>query len=421
MSHVRKELTAIGESEELIVAIENALPLLNDQFDSGAHNLGVNILKSLRVRFNEHNHASTFSVPKDTALYPFVEYLKQFPIEIQFDIIDYIPELFDYKCISPLTGADDEWFEVYSDEKETLLQNKRCGTVFKDTRAFNGQAYDLDGRLKAYPNFFHDSWSYYGTSGNMLKLIDFPYTPKMEYLYYHSEGDKILLEENFDTKGIAKLWHQLSACGIDPEYNTIINETVFMTKEQAEEAMEIFHKSVKHISKLEDRHSFYDYGDISNRINQARRLVGLLGYDYQQTDDGCYLIRGIKHEFRLAEVLMPNAHYQKWISLSRTDNSINTGPESHDILYAWVLEPVTPDHHPLPADYLYVDRLTDKIGQLQQYEHSLRTGIRNDIFVMIGGDTDAYLHNQRRKYGFAHPKRKMNRKFDEVCTVESKE
>lgn len=335
--------------------------------------------------------------------------------EVRYKVYSTLALLMDHKPISPLTGDDDEWIEV----SDGLFQNKRCSTVFKDNDVFNGQAYDIDGRFKGYPNVFHDSWSYWGVSGSMVKLVEFPYTPKSEKLHYHSEGSKILLEEEFDTKHTERLWHQLIVCGIDPEHNTINNEIVFMTKEVAEKVMEHFHQEIKHKRKLGDRYSFYSEDDSLTDIDiNAHRLVGLLGYEYQQTEDGCYLIRGIKHEFRLAEVLMPNAHYQKWISLSRTVNSINTGPESHDILYAWVLEPVTPDHCKKDnhKDYLYVDRLTDKIGQLRQYEQSLRTGVRQDIFVMIGGDTDDYLYRQRRKYGFAHPKRKMNRKFDEGCT-----
>jgi hypothetical protein len=45
------------------------------------------------------------------------------------------------KCLSPLTGAPDEWF----DHGGGVLQNKRCGTVFMDPRFHDGKlAYDLD-------------------------------------------------------------------------------------------------------------------------------------------------------------------------------------------------------------------------------------------------------------------------------------
>jgi hypothetical protein len=45
------------------------------------------------------------------------------------------------KCLSPLTGEDDEWREV----GQGVYQNKRLGSVFKDPRYHDGKiAYDLD-------------------------------------------------------------------------------------------------------------------------------------------------------------------------------------------------------------------------------------------------------------------------------------
>lgn len=45
------------------------------------------------------------------------------------------------KCLSPLTGDDDEWMEV----GPGIFQNKRIYSVFKDPRWHDGKlAYDLD-------------------------------------------------------------------------------------------------------------------------------------------------------------------------------------------------------------------------------------------------------------------------------------
>jgi hypothetical protein len=45
------------------------------------------------------------------------------------------------KCLSPLTGEDDEWVE----HDHGVFQNKRVSSVFKDPRFHDGkQAYDLD-------------------------------------------------------------------------------------------------------------------------------------------------------------------------------------------------------------------------------------------------------------------------------------
>lgn len=58
------------------------------------------------------------------------------------------------KPLSPLTGADDEWMDHGPNFD---LQNKRCGSVFKNPRT--GQAHDIDA---AQPR----------------EIISFPYYPK---------------------------------------------------------------------------------------------------------------------------------------------------------------------------------------------------------------------------------------------------
>lgn len=60
------------------------------------------------------------------------------------------------KCLTPLTGEDDEWV----DHGGGVFQNVRCGSVFKDPRFFDGkQAYDID------------------RPGKMREAIAFPYWP----------------------------------------------------------------------------------------------------------------------------------------------------------------------------------------------------------------------------------------------------
>lgn len=48
------------------------------------------------------------------------------------------------KPLSPLTGADDEWSEVGEHDGAPVLQNLRCGTVFKQKRNGQVEAYNLD-------------------------------------------------------------------------------------------------------------------------------------------------------------------------------------------------------------------------------------------------------------------------------------
>lgn len=61
------------------------------------------------------------------------------------------------KCLSPLTGEDDEWL----DHGGGVFQNVRCGSVFKDPRFHDGKlAYDID------------------RPGKERDAIEFPYWPE---------------------------------------------------------------------------------------------------------------------------------------------------------------------------------------------------------------------------------------------------
>jgi hypothetical protein len=77
-----------------------------------------------------------------------------------------------FEPLVPLSGEDWEWTEV----SDGVFQNKRCSRVFKQADRFNGQPYDLDGRVFREPN-----GSCY-TSKDSMVPITFPYTPKTEYV-----------------------------------------------------------------------------------------------------------------------------------------------------------------------------------------------------------------------------------------------
>ena len=87
----------------------------------------------------------------------------------------YFEKLSRFEPLCPLTGKDWEWLDV-SDfggrDDGPLFQNKRCSHVFKDG---NG-AYDMDGKIFREP----DGSCY--TSGDSKVSINFPYTPKREYV-----------------------------------------------------------------------------------------------------------------------------------------------------------------------------------------------------------------------------------------------
>lgn len=81
-------------------------------------------------------------------------------------------KLAKYEPLVPLSGDDDEWNEV----GPGVFQNNRCSRVFKQADRFDGQAYDIEGRVFREPN-----GACY-TSKDSLVPITFPYTPKTEYV-----------------------------------------------------------------------------------------------------------------------------------------------------------------------------------------------------------------------------------------------
>lgn len=77
-----------------------------------------------------------------------------------------------FKPIGPLTGEPDEWIEV----GDGVFQNRRYGSVFKQADRFNGQAYDIDGKV------FREPSGVCYTSSESKVPITFPYTPTTEYV-----------------------------------------------------------------------------------------------------------------------------------------------------------------------------------------------------------------------------------------------
>lgn len=86
--------------------------------------------------------------------------------------IQILEKVLRYEPITPLTGADDEWTDLeYAPDMK--YQNKRCGHVFKGA---DGRAYDSEGRIFRDPD-----GSCYTSQGSRV-YIEFPYTPKREYV-----------------------------------------------------------------------------------------------------------------------------------------------------------------------------------------------------------------------------------------------
>ena len=77
-----------------------------------------------------------------------------------------------FEPIVPLTGEDWEWYEP----SPGVFQNTRCSRVFKQADRFNGQAYDIEGRV------FREPTGACYTGAESCVPVTFPYTPKTEYV-----------------------------------------------------------------------------------------------------------------------------------------------------------------------------------------------------------------------------------------------
>ncbi len=92
-----------------------------------------------------------------------------------------------FEPLVPLTGEDWEWTEV----SDGVFQNKRCGRVFKQADRFDGQAYDIEG--KVFYEWLTDEetgekYKSHYTSSESFVPVTFPYTPIHNYVERPSEA-----------------------------------------------------------------------------------------------------------------------------------------------------------------------------------------------------------------------------------------
>lgn len=94
--------------------------------------------------------------------------------------IDLFEKLAKFEPIMPITGADSEWAEV----ADGVFQNKRCSHVFKDSGRFDGKPYDIEAVIfyDWYTDEDGEKHKSHFTSRDSARVIEFPYTPKREYM-----------------------------------------------------------------------------------------------------------------------------------------------------------------------------------------------------------------------------------------------
>lgn len=86
-------------------------------------------------------------------------------------VLNIFNKLAKFEPLGPLTGKEEEWGEPY--DEQGIQQNKRCSRIFRNK---DGRAYDIEGKV-----FIDPDGSCY-TNGDSAVYIEFPYTPKTEYV-----------------------------------------------------------------------------------------------------------------------------------------------------------------------------------------------------------------------------------------------
>jgi hypothetical protein len=93
--------------------------------------------------------------------------------------VDLFKKLAMFEPVVPLTGEDWEWFD-----HGYCMQNKRCSHVFKQADRFDGQAYDIDGKIFwEWAVYEGEPFKLHFTGGESQVPITFPYIPKREYVF----------------------------------------------------------------------------------------------------------------------------------------------------------------------------------------------------------------------------------------------
>ena len=89
-------------------------------------------------------------------------------------VMSAIDRLLQFKPLTPLTGEDDEWTEIMSENGKKTFQNNRCYEVFKttDTQGNLLEAHDIEGIVVS-----DDGGITWFTSNRFRKDVTFPYMP----------------------------------------------------------------------------------------------------------------------------------------------------------------------------------------------------------------------------------------------------
>jgi hypothetical protein len=96
--------------------------------------------------------------------------------------ISLFKKIASFEPITPLTGEDWEWRDTGHN-----YQNMRASHVFKDYGS--DRAYDINGKVFwEWSGTKEDPYKSHYTCRESRVYVDFPYTPKTEYVYRYSDA-----------------------------------------------------------------------------------------------------------------------------------------------------------------------------------------------------------------------------------------
>lgn len=113
-------------------------------------------------------------------------YDEEYADSVTSHTVDLFYCLAKHEPIRPLTGEDWEWTKISDENAEIeIYQNNRCSRVFKQTDKFDGNAYDVSGKI---------FWSWEkGSDGSICRnsyvnddsfvAVKFPYSPTQEFVF----------------------------------------------------------------------------------------------------------------------------------------------------------------------------------------------------------------------------------------------
>lgn len=311
---------------------------------------------------------------KRSMLYPVQESVKGLSYEDLKRIAGYVYKTCAFEPLTPLTGEDDEWVEW----REGHYQNRRYSKVFKDGK--DSTPHCIGRVVWCYPYNDFSGWGGCTRGGGLSsKPVTFPYDPSAPenatvYRYFLADDWVEELPSEIPHDVWIKWQRKRYLCGTDPNTGKLRLSAICLDGLTLNEVIIAYASVRNHIDNTEgltlerairqlnwlcpeDNETWLSWGGVEIKSTElAQKIIYLLAS--KPTDN---------HEYSVQQIQMfePGKFYQRW-------------NHYRDDYFGWV-----------------------QVGRNPEPVY-LENGVR------VTGDQDDYLWQQRRKYGYSHPKRKQH-------------